>query len=278
MPRAIWNGSINFGLVTIPVKMYPAFHDQALHFNYLHKADGGRIRYERVCAVCGKKVGWNDLVRGYEYAKGEHVLVEDKDLARLRPEATQAVDIFEFVDASQIELMFFDTPYYLAPDKKGRRAYQLLREALRESKRVGIARVVIRTREHLAALKPVDQVLVVETMHWPNEVADPRSVEVPAEEKTSAAEMRMAQQLIDAMTSKFDPRELKDRYRDELMALIEARVAGRSIPVPKGKARAATNVVDLVKVLEKSIAQTKAHPARTGGKSPRGGRGGRHAA
>ncbi|HZU83217.1 MAG TPA: Ku protein [Polyangiaceae bacterium] len=263
MARAIWSGSINFGLVTIPIKLYTAVHEHTLHFNYLHKRDGGRIHYERVCSVCGEKVDWSDVVRGYELERGEYVVLEDEDFKKASPEASQAVDIVEFVDATQIEPIFFDVPYYVEPERKGRHAYLLLREALSESHKVGIARMVMRTREHLAALKPVGEALVVETMHWPDEVGDARGLELPERGKPPAAEMKMARMLIDAMTAKFEPDELKDRYRDQLLALIEARARGRPAPAGKGAPRSPTNVVDLMKVLEKSIAETQGQKTRS---------------
>src|ERR1700736_3467372 len=198
MAHAIWTGSINFGLVTIPVKLYTAVRGNELHFNFLHGKDKGRINNIRVCSVCGKKVDWNDLVRGYEYEKGEYVLLTDEDFKSVNPEATQSVDIVEFVDQKEIDPMFYDTPYYLEPEKKGRHAYALLREALAKSGKVGIARVVIRTREHLAALRPQGEALVLEIMHYADEIVSPESFDLPAKrEKTPPTEVKAAMMLLD---------------------------------------------------------------------------------
>ncbi len=272
MAHAIWTGAITFGLVTIPVKLFPAVRGHELHFNYLHKDDLGRIRYERVCTVCGKKVGWADVVRGFPYSKDDYVVVSDEDLKKASPEATQSVDIVEFVQLGEIDPIYYDTAYYLEPERKGRHAYALLREALKEEKKVGIARVVIRTREHLAAVKPDGKALVLEMMHWADEVAPATDLDVPEEAKVSAQEMKMARMLMDAMSGKFDPEEFKDRYTGDLMALIEARAQGRREPRAKGKPQVATNVLDLAHVLEKSIAAQKRGRAGAPatGRRPRG--------
>ena len=169
MAHAIWSGAINFGLVTIPVKLFTAVRTDDLRFNFLHKKDKGRIFNERHCSVCDEKVEYADLVRGYEYEKGHYVTVSDEDLKAVRPEATQSVQIVEFVDLDQINPMYFDTPYYLEPEKKGRHAYALLRDALIDSGKVAIASVVIRSREHLAAVKPNGEALVLELMHFADE-------------------------------------------------------------------------------------------------------------
>src|SRR5665213_1704914 len=180
MAHAIWSGAINFGLVTIPVKLYTAVRTNDLRFNFLHKKDDGRIYNERHCSVCGEKVEYADLVRGYEYEKGHYVTIGDDDLRAVRPEATQSVQIVEFVELDQINPMYFDTPYYLEPEKKGRHAYALLRDALIDSGRVAIARVVIRSREHIAAVKPNGEALVLELMHFADELVEKPEIHRPA--------------------------------------------------------------------------------------------------
>src|SRR5579884_3200534 len=240
MAHAIWTGSINFGLVAIPVKLYAAIRGHELHFNYLHREDLGRIRYERVCSVCGRKVAWGDVVRGYEHEKGEYVVLTDEDFRHASPEASQSVDIVEFVRLSEIDPVLFDVPYYLEPEKRGRHAYALLREVLKKSGKVGIARVVLRTREHVAALEPRGDALVLELMHWADEVVAPTQLEFPAEARLPEAEMRMAATFVDSMTTKFAPGDLKDRYTADLMALIDARAQGRPAPRAKGARRRAT--------------------------------------
>jgi len=265
MAHAIWSGSINFGLVTIPVKLYSAIREHELHFNYIHREDNGRIRYERVCSVCGKKVDWSDIVRGYEVGKDEYVVMQDDDFAKASPEATQSIDIVEFVSLSQIDPILFDVPYYLEPERKGRHAYALLREVLRRSGKVGIARIVLRTREHLAALEANGNALVAELMHWADEVVPPTALDFPDEKgKLGASELKMAEMLIDTMTAEFHPTEFKDRYREQLLGLIESRAAGKPAPRGKAKPRTPTNVLDLVDVLKESLAQQRAAGVNAG--------------
>lgn len=258
MAHAIWSGAISFGLVTIPVKLYSAIREHELHFNYLHRKDEGRVRYERVCSVCGEKVPWSEIARGYEVQKGEYVVLEDQDFAKASPEATQSVDIVEFVHMEEIDPVLFDVPYYLAPEKKGRHAYALLRDALASTGKVGIARVVMRTREHLSALKPRGSALVIEMMHWADEVVPPTELDFPDQNvKLSQPEMKMATALIESMTTRFDPGQFEDHYREQLMQLIEARAEGKPAPRGKARPRPATNVVDLVDVLQKSLASAR---------------------
>lgn len=258
MAHAIWSGAISFGLVTIPVKLYSAIREHELHFNYVHRKDEGRIRYERVCSVCGEKVPWSEIARGYEARKGRYVILEDQDFAAASFEATQSVDIVEFVQLEEIDPVLFDVPYYLEPEKRGRHAYALLRDALASTGKVGIARVVMRTREHLAALKPSGAALVIEIMHWADEVVAPSQLDFPDENvELSQPEMKMAKALIDSMTTPFEAGQFRDRYREQLMQLIDARAAGEPAPRGKVRPRPATNVVDLVDVLQKSLASAR---------------------
>ena len=257
MAHAIWSGSINFGLVTIPVKVFTAVKSDDLSFNMLHAKDEGRIKYERVCSVNGKPVPWDEIVKGYEYEKGEYVILTDDDFKKVNPEATQSVNILEFVELDQINPMFFDKPYYLEPTKQGKHAYALLREALSNSKRVAIARVVIRTKEYIAAVKPLGDALVLELMHWADEIVDTGTLELPASEKLPEAEMKMAKMLIDAMSvDAFEPEKFINKYHDELLAMIDARVNGKELPEPK-KAPARSKVVNLMDVLAKSLEESK---------------------
>ena len=257
--HAIWSGAINFGLVTIPVKLYTAVRTNDLRFNFLHKKDDGRIFNERHCSVCGEEVEYKDLVRGYEYEKGRYVTVTDDDLKAVRPEATQSVQIVEFVELDQINPMFFDTPYYLEPEKKGRHAYALLRDALVDSGKVAIARVVIRSREHIAAVKPNGEALVLELMHFADDLVDQKSFDFPAlNEKVADAEKKIAKMLIDTMSvEEWNPDEFHDKYREDVLAMIEARANGEEIEKPEVSKPAATNVVNLMDVLQRSLEQSK---------------------
>lgn len=259
MARAIWNGSLNFGLVTIPVKLFSAVSSKELHFNFLHDKDRGRITNIRTCSECGKKVDWDHIVRGYEYEKGKYVVMTDEDFKRVNVEATQSVDILEFVNISEIDPALFDTPYYLEPEKKGRHAYALLRDALMQSKKVGIARVVIRSREHLSAVRPRGQALMLELMHFADEIVDPEEFTFPKRERDSAAEMKTALMLINTMAAKFKPEAFKDKYRDELLAMIEARARGKAPARKKAKLPRRAEVTDIISALEESLRETRKH-------------------
>jgi DNA end-binding protein Ku len=257
MAHAIWSGAINFGLVTIPVKLFTAVKTDELSFNMLHAKDEGRIKYERVCSVDGKPVPWDEIVKGYEFEKGEYVVLTDKDFAAVNPEATQSVDIVEFVELDKINPMFFDKPYYLEPTKQGRHAYALLREALAKTNRVAIARVVIRTKEYIAAVKPNNDALVLELMHWANEIVTADTLEIPGSEKLPEKEMEMARMLIDTMSvDEFEPAKFTNNYHDQLLTMIEARAAGKELPKAK-KAPARSKVVNLMDVLAQSLEESK---------------------
>ncbi|HTA55298.1 MAG TPA: Ku protein [Candidatus Acidoferrales bacterium] len=264
MAHAIWSGAINFGLVTIPVKLFTAVKTDELSFNMLHAKDEGRIKYERICSVDGKPVPWDEIVKGFEYEKGQYVILTDEDFAKVNPEATQSVDILEFVELDKINPMLFDKPYYLEPTKQGRHAYALLREALSKSNRVAIARVVIRTKEYIAAVKPIDDALVLELMHWASEIVNAGTLEIPNRENLPEKEMEMASMLIDTMSVEaFEPEKFANKYHDELLQMIEARAAGKELPTPK-KAPARGKVVNLMDVLAQSLEESKKRRATNG--------------
>jgi DNA end-binding protein Ku len=257
MAHAIWSGAINFGLVTIPVKLFTAVKTDELSFNMLHAKDEGRIKYERVCSVDGKPVPWDEIVKGYEFEKGQYVVLTDEDFSRVNPEATQSVDILEFVELDKINPMYFDKPYYLEPTKQGRHAYALLREALAGSNRVAIARVVVRTKEYIAAVKPIGEALVLELMHWASEIVDAGTLEIPGREELPKKEMDMARMLIETMcVDSFEPEKFTNAYRDQLMTMIEARAAGKELPKAK-KAPARAKVFNLMDVLAQSLEESK---------------------
>jgi DNA end-binding protein Ku len=255
--HAIWTGAINFGLVTIPVKLQTAIRTSDLRFNFLHKKDEGRINNVRRCSVCGEEVAYADIERGYEVEKGRYVVLTDEDFERVNVEATQSVDIVQFVDLTEINPMYFDKPYYLEPEKRGRHAYALLREALKESGKVGVAKVVIRSKEHLAALKPNGDALVLELMHFADEIVDQSTLDFPAVEKPHENEMKVAKMLIDTMSEPFDATKFRDTYREEVLAMIEVRAAGQEMPKTESKPAARSNVVNLMDVLQKSLEESK---------------------
>ncbi len=254
MARAIWSGSISFGLVTIPVKLSTAVRSHELSFHMLHAKDEGRIRFERICTVDGKPVPWDEIVKGYEYEKGEHVVLTDADFERIDPEVTHTIDILEFVALEKIDPMFFEQPYYLEPTKQGRHAYALLRETLEDAGKVAVARIVLRTKESIAALKPSGNALVLDIMRWQNEIIERADLDLPGGEKLPAAELKMAKMLVDSMSvEEFEPQKFPNRYRDELLALIDARISGRTLPKVKKAALVRGKVVNLMDVLERSL-------------------------
>src|SRR6267142_6768470 len=210
--RALWKGAISFGLVSIPVSLFPATRREELKFRLLRSSDLSPVNYKRVAEADGKEVPWDQIVKGYEYDKGKFVVLKDEDFRRADIEATQSVDIAEFVQLEEIDPMFFDRPYYLEPQKKGAKAYVLLREALRRSGKVGIAKVVIKTRQHLAAVKPVQNVLVLELMHFAEELINPVSLEIPGHVDIGAKELEMALELVDRMTGEWEPTKYTDDY------------------------------------------------------------------
>ena len=258
MARAIWKGSISFGLVNIPIALYPATRREEFKFRLLRKSDLSPVSYKRVAEKDGKEVPWDQIVKGYEYEKGKYVVLKDEDFERVDLEATQTVDIQDFVDQEEIDPIFFYKPYYLEPQKGGDKAYALLRDALKDSNKVGIAKVVIKTRQYLAGVKPEDGVLLLELMHFADELADPGKLHVPKKTEVGKREMNMAKSLIDSMSSKWNPEKYRDDYREALMEVIEEKVedGGKEIEEKPKKARKPTKVIDLVSVLQKSLEQT----------------------
>jgi len=281
MARAIWKGSISFGLVNIPVGLYGAETRDEIHFKMLDKKTMSPIHYKRVSEETTKEVAWEETVRGYEFSPGQYVVLSDEDLKRAAPEATQTIDIVDFVDLEEISPLYFDKPYYLGPDKKGSKAYALLRETLRRTGKVGIAKVVIRTRQYLGAVVARGDVLTLELMRYAHELRAPEEIDVPrGKEGVSDREIDMAERLVEGMVSAWDPEKYKDDYREALMEMIDKRVeAGQleSSPEPAPKPREArSNVVDLMALLKQSVeeggkpkkAASKPAPKKAPAKSP----------
>ena len=256
--RAIWKGSISFGLVNIPIALYPATRKEELRFRLLRRTDLSPVNYKRVAEKDGKEVPWDDIVKGYEYEKGKYIVLKDEDFQRVDLEATQTVDIQDFVHQEEIDPMFFYKPYYLEPQKGGDKAYALLRDSLEKSKKVGIAKVVIKTRQYLAGVKPEGDALVLELMHFAEELADPNKLHVPKKIEVGKREMSMATALVDSMSSKWNPEKYHDDYREALMEVIEEKVeaGGKEIAEKPKKAPKPTKVIDLVSVLQQSLEKT----------------------
>src|SRR3712207_495356 len=272
--RAIWKGSISFGLVNIPISLYPATRKEELKFRLLRATDHSPVNYKRVAQKDGKEVPWDQIVKGYEYEKGKFVVLSEKDFQRVDLEATQTVYIQDFVDLDEIDPMFFYKPYYLEPQKGGDKAYVLLREALKNEKKVGIAKVVIKTRQYLAGVKPMKDALVLELMHFAEELADAGKLNVPKTLEPGKKEMDMAKALVGSMSSKWDPEKYHDDYREALLEVIEEKVeaGGKEIDTKPKKAPTPTKVIDLVAVLQQSLQQSrggggaKKSAAKSGGK------------
>ena len=258
--RAIWKGSISFGLVNIPIALYPAVRTEELHFRLLRAKDLSPVNYKRVAEKDGKEVPWDQIVKGYEYEKGKYVVLKDEDFQRVDLEATQTVDIQDFVDQEEIDPMFFYKPYYLEPQKGGDKAYVLLREALAKTGRVGIAKVVIKTRQYLAGVKAEDGVLVLELMHFADELIAADKLNVPKKIEPGKRELDMATALVNSMSSKWEPKRYRDDYRKALMEVIEEKVeaGGKELEEkPKKKTPPSTKVIDLVAVLQESLSKAK---------------------
>lgn len=254
MPRSIWKGAISFGLVTIPVNLYSAVErSESLSFHLLHKKDNSRIENKRFCKEEGVEVPWGEVVKGYEYAKGEHVVVTDEDFARARVPATQTFDVRAFVPASEVEDLYFDEPYYLAPNGRAAvKAYALIRDALRETGRIGVGTVVLRMREHLAAIEPAGEALVLSTMRFAHEIRSAKDLELPkAGEGWSEKEMDLARQLIDTLASKWDPTQFRDTYTEVLREIVEAKAEGKQVALPGAPRR--PKVANLMKALQASL-------------------------
>lgn len=263
--RALWKGAITFGLVSIPVSLFPATRREELKFRQLRASDQSLVNYKRVAEADGKEVPWDQIVKGYEYEKGKFVIIKDEDFARVDVEATQTVDIMSFVSIDDVDPLLFYQPYYLEAAKGGDKAYVLLRDALLDTGKIAIAKVVIRTRQHLAAVQPQNKGLILELMHFPKELLDVSEFNKPAEKTVGKVEMQMAKQLIESMTTDWEPEQYNDKYHEALEKLIEEKIEhpDKEAPAP-AKKRQATNVIDLVSVLQESLQQSKAKPS--GGK------------
>jgi DNA end-binding protein Ku len=261
--RAIWKGTISFGLVSIPVALYPALSNETLKFRLLRKSDLSPVNYKRVAEADGKEVPWDEVVKGYEYEKGKFVVLRDEDFKRVDVEATQSVDIINFVKIEEVDPLLFNKPYFMEVMKGGDGAYSLLHDALVSSKKIGIARVVIKTRQHLAAVKPREGGLMLELMHFPDTLLEVDEFKAPKARKIGKRELQMALALITSMSSKWDPEEYDDDYKESLIELIDDKVKNRA---PEKQAaprrRGSTNVIDLVAVLQRSIDETKGGAAR----------------
>ena len=265
MPRVLWKGAISFGLVHVPVSLYPASTSESISFDMIDKRDFAPVGYKRYNKRTGEEVSRENIVKGYEYEKGEYVIVTDEDFKQANVEATQTVDIVSFVDAASVAPYYYDTPYYLEPGKRGEKGYTLLREILRKTGRIGIANVVIRSKQHLAALIPVGNMLLMNTLRFAHEIRPASELNLPAEGKQglSDKEIAMAERLVDDMTEKWKPEQYKDTYSDDLMAQINKKIESgetHALTEPSeegeaGESRRGAEVIDLVSLLRRSLDQ-----------------------
>jgi DNA end-binding protein Ku len=259
--RAMWKGAVSFGLVNVPVKMYTATTSHDISFHQVHRLDGGRIKYKRVCDVCGEEVGYDDIAKGYESPEGQLVILTDEDLAQLPLSGSREIEVERFVPAEQIDPMLLEKSYYLEPEKSGVKPYALLREALRASDRMALVHVAIRQRSTLAVLRVKDDVIVLQTMLWPDEVRPAEFDNLGNADELRPQEVAMASSLVDSMTGDYAPDEFEDDYREAVEQLVEAKLAGgdaRDVPVPVQEDRGGGQVVDLMAALQRSVDAARA--------------------
>lgn len=256
MPRAIWSGALSFGLVNVPVKVVTAVSQKEVRFNQIHEKDGGRIEMKRFCSAGDHEVPYEEIVKGYKLGGDEYVKITPDELDQLAPKKSETIDISDFVDLQEVDPIYFENPYYLIPDKGGAKAYRLLHEAMEKTGRVAIARVVMRQREHLVIVRPIGEALSMTTLNYHDEIVDIAKLELPEKTKVTPKEVEMAEKLIDALSAKFDPEKYTDEFREQVLALIEAKAEGKEVvsaPAPEK----AVKTKDLVDALQASLEAAK---------------------
>lgn len=267
MPRAIWTGSISFGLVNIPVKLFPATKDKDVHFHMLHDQDNVRLQRRMVCPADGQEVHAEHTVKGYEVGPDQYVRVQPSELEAIAPEKSRMIEILDFVDLADIDPVYFEKPYYLEPDKNAAKAYKLIVEAMEKTKKIGIAKFVMRTKEYLAALRPLEGVLCLETMHFGDEVTPPEELEgLPVQVSVEARELHAAEQLIENLSVTFDPERYKNEYRQRVLDLIDKKSRGETVTAPAVEKEASKPAGDLMAALQASLSRVGARSE--GGKAP----------
>lgn len=250
--RAIWKGAVSFGLVSVPVKLYSATESKDISFRQVHAKDGGRIRYQRVCSLDGEEVPYSDIAKGYETEDGEMVIIDDADLAELPATSSREITVEKFVPSEQIDPMLFEKSYYLEPEKTGTKPYALLREALEEADRMALVTVSLRNRMSLAVLRVRDDVIVMQTMMWPDEIRKPDFASADAAD-AKPAEVKMAKMLVETLAGDFDPDEFEDDYRQAVEALVTAKIEGGEVTRIPAAAKSSGEVVDLLAALQRSV-------------------------
>jgi DNA end-binding protein Ku len=269
--RAIWKGSISFGLVYIPIAVYPATREEKLSFRQLRAADLSPIRYKKVAEADQKEVTADQIVKGFEYERGRYVILKEDDFAKVRIESTHSIDITDFVDLTQVDPKFFYKPYFLEPQKGGEKAYALLHKALAGTGKIGVAKVVISNREYLASVKPDGLFLVLDLMHFASEILTPEELKNGSATAITDKELKMAQSLVESMSTPWEPEKYRDEYRNAMMEVIEQKAQHKEVAKKPAPAMRATNVVDLVKVLQESLNRNQSlKPKRNGSKAAAG--------
>jgi len=254
--HAIWSGAISFGLVNIPIKLYSGTQSHTLDFDLLRRKDLCPIRFARVCKADGKEVPWEDIVRGYEYSDGDYVVLEKEDFEKANVEKTHTIEITSFVHEEEIDSIYYDKPYYLEPQKSGLKAYALLREALKETGMVGIGSFVMRNREHIAVIKPYENLIILNQLRYADEIREQRELKLP-KEKITEQELKMAEKLIKQLTTKFDPKKYEDTYINDLKKIIEAKAEGKELKRPRAIPEEKGKVTDIMSLLKKSLQEKK---------------------
>ncbi|AQP44314.1 Ku protein [Tessaracoccus flavus] len=257
MPRSIWKGSISFGLVSIPVKLYGATEDRDVSFRQVHSADGGRVRYQRVCEKCGEVLAYADIAKGYEAADGRIAILSDEDFENLPLRTLKSVDVVQFVDQDEVDPTYFQRTYFLEAEGPGQKPYVLLREALAKENKVAVVKVALRSRESLALVRAKDDLLLMHTMYWPDELRDGDFASPSSEVTVTDAEMEMAKLLIGQLEGEFDPAEYTDSYREALLEVVEAKLAGTALPEQSDTSAPTGDVVDLMAALKASVEAAK---------------------
>lgn len=258
--RPIWSGVISFGLINIPIKLYSGTAGAKIDFTMLHKKDYSPIRYAKICRKDGKELTQDDIVKGYEYKDGDYVVLTNDDLKSLNLNCSQAIEVLDFVKESEIDSIYFEKPYYLEPDKGAAKAYTVLLESLKKSKKVGVAKFVIHSREHLGIIKPHEKILVLEQMRFEDQLVAWEKIPMPKAEHPRVKELNMATSFIDHLTEHFDPSDYKDTFHEKLLKLIKQKMKGHVVKVAKEKAVAPTKSADLMLMLRETLEKAKQSP------------------
>lgn len=260
--RSLWKGAISFGLVNIPVRLYKASKERELKFKLLHKKDLSEIRYARICKADGKEVPWEEVVKGYEWHDGDYVVLADEDFEKANLKKTRSIDIIDFTDEDQIDTIYYQTPYYIEPEKGAAKAYILLREALKRSKKVAVGNYVLRQHEHLGVIKPHGDLLLLNQLRYDAEIVKPKDLNIPKKESLAKNEIDMALELIDKLTKPFRPSDYVDTYAEEIKEVIKQKAKGRRVKIKKEAAPKSAKVHDIMAMLKQSLQEHRKKPKR----------------